>query len=75
MHTKKHVEPSVTPACVLGHDFINNLSVILGECELLEAHAADPACARRLSIIKDTAQEMVRKLNSHRCTGAVIYRQ
>ena len=71
MSAKPYVAPSaVQPTCVLAHGFVNNLAIIVGECELLASSVTSPAGDRRLGIIKDMALEIVKTLNSHKCTCA-----
>jgi len=55
------------PRCSLTHNLINKLSVIVGECELLNEHAMEAECARRLGVIIKTAQTMAAELQRHHC--------
>jgi len=53
--------------CSLTHDLINKLSVIIGECELLEEHVADPEHGDRLHVILRVAHAMTAAIRGHRC--------
>jgi len=56
------------PVCMLAHEMINRLSVIIGNCDLMNEKAkADSECVKRLSAIRDSAQSMVTELNRHQC--------
>ena len=59
-----------TPAlrCALAHDVTNKLSVIIGQCDLLSSHPdLQPECAKRLAIIRETAQAMATRMNGDEC--------
>ena len=58
--------------CVFAHNFNNKLSVIIGQCQLLMDHASDPVCARRMSIIYETAKCMADQLKSHECPNRAL---
>jgi hypothetical protein len=54
------------PACLLAHDLVNKLSVIIGNCDLMtEQVQAGSECAKRLRLIHDVAQGIARELNEH----------
>jgi hypothetical protein len=56
------------PVCMLAHDLLNKLSVIIGVCDILTEHAeSNPECAKRLAVINDTAKSMAKELASHEC--------
>lgn len=56
------------PGCLLAHDLVNKLSVIIGNCELLDK-LVEPGseCSRRLGLIRNVAQGMAKELNEHQC--------
>lgn len=54
------------PTCLLAHHFVNKLSVIIGQCELLDDHVIEPECAERLRVIRQTAHAMAAEINHHR---------
>ena len=63
---KSEVRP--VPVCMLAHEMINRLSVIVGNCDLMTEKAkADSECAKRLSAIRESARCMVTELNRHQC--------
>ena len=52
--------------CSLLHDLLNSLTVVLGECELLQ----DTNCAEansRLTVIREQANHMTDIIRHHRC--------
>jgi len=58
---------SCSPRCSLTHNLINKLSVIVGECELLNEHTVEPEFVRRLGVIVKTAQAMASELQRQHC--------
>jgi len=52
--------------CDLLHQLINNLTVVLGECELLRDKACDEA-NQRLTIIQQRATFMTELIRHHQC--------
>ncbi|MGB9199212.1 MAG: hypothetical protein WCB53_19975 [Terriglobales bacterium] len=59
-------EATCGPQCLLAHSFVNKLSIIVGECELLDTRA-NPEFAHRLRVIRQTALDMAAQMNGHRC--------
>jgi hypothetical protein len=56
------------PVCMLAHEMINRLSVIVGNCDLMGTKiSADSECAKRLSAIRESACVMAAELNRHQC--------
>jgi hypothetical protein len=56
------------PVCILAHEMINRLSVIVGNCDLVGTKIpADSECAKRLSAIRESARSMAAELNRHQC--------
>ncbi len=59
---------SYQPACMMSHEFLNKLSVIIGTCDLLQETAdSDSPCVRRLITIREIAQHMANQLKQHQC--------
>ena len=60
------------PRCLLSHEFLNKLSVIIGSCELLledqgESPNLDAQTARRVGVIRDIARQMAGDLKERAC--------
>lgn len=60
------------PKCMLSHEFLNKLTVIIGSCELLledqgESPELDAKRARRVEVIRDIARQMAGDLKEHTC--------
>lgn len=56
------------PTCMLAHDLLNKLSVIVGLCELVSAEAEPGTeCATRLAAIQDTAKSLAREVVKRQC--------
>ena len=58
------------PKCIVSHNFINKLSVIIGSCQLLKEKAEhsgqfDPECMQRLAAIHEIAKAMADELRVH----------
>jgi len=59
---------SYQPLCQLSHDLLNQLAVIVGNCDLLSKEAPEGSeNARRLLLIGKVAKEMAAQLNQHQC--------
>ena len=64
------------PICMLAHELLNSLSVIVGHCDLL----GDPdgpegtSSAKHLQVIRDTATAMAQKLSHRQCDVASMAR-
>lgn len=61
-----------SPTCMLSHHFINQLSAIVGNCDLLNdrsehTEALDPDCVRRLAVIRDIAIALIAEMRN--CAG------
>lgn len=54
------------PRCDLLHELLNSLTVVLGECDLLQDEACQQA-SLRLSIIREQAHYMAELIREHRC--------
>lgn len=56
------------PSCMLAHDMINRLTVILGFCDLLKEHTtADEQGLKYLSSIRFSANSMAEELKHRYC--------
>lgn len=56
------------PSCMLAHHLIDQLAIIVGQCDLLEEHAAkDSECEKHLHAIRDVAKAMADDLSRHQC--------
>jgi signal transduction histidine kinase len=54
--------------CLLAHDLINDLSVILGRCELLsELKTENADVAKHLQMLQEAAQHMLTKISERPC--------
>jgi len=63
------------PICMLAHELVNNLSVIVGRCDLLgDPDQSDDERTRHLQAIRQTAKSMADRLNQHQCHLASIAR-
>jgi hypothetical protein len=64
------------PSCLLAHDLVNKVSVIIGCCDLL-IEKAEPGSesAVRLWLVHDAAQLMAKRLNEHQCKLSEAIRQ
>jgi hypothetical protein len=57
---------SFEPWCQLSHDLINQLSIIVGNCDLLSKEALEGSeYARRLFLIREVAKDMAQQLHLH----------
>lgn len=56
------------PSCILAHELINKLTVIVGHCDLLKESAPeDSHCLERLKQIREVARSIAEDLNRHQC--------
>ncbi len=56
------------PACLLTHNLINRLSIIIGYCDLMgENEEQGSEAAKRLNLIRDAAQQMAKELVEYQC--------
>lgn len=54
--------------CKLAHDLNNKIAVILGCCDLIsDGIKPGSECAKRLRMIRETAQDMARELRFRSC--------
>lgn len=60
-----------TPLCVVSHNLINKLTVIIGSCQLLQEKTEQMGVggefSRRISIIESIAQGLADELKQHQC--------
>lgn len=64
----------VVPVCMLAHELLNRLTVIIGNCDLAIERAAELAWIKHLYTIRETARCMVVELNRHQCELTVQLR-
>jgi len=69
---KKSGVAKYQPRCLLSHEFLNKLSVIIGSCDLLleeqaESPNLDAQRARRVEVVRDIARQMAGDLKEHTC--------
>lgn len=58
----------VLPVCMMLHDIVNQLSVIIGNCDLvIEKASADSDYINRLRVISETAHRVVKTMTKHQC--------
>jgi hypothetical protein len=56
------------PLCMLAHDLVNKLSVIVGCCDLLtNPERLDPTAEKHVQLIRNTAKSMAERLNHEQC--------
>jgi hypothetical protein len=56
------------PPCMMLHEVVNKLSIIIGNCDLvIEKSPADSECIKRLQVIGGTARAVVRIMQGHQC--------
>lgn len=60
------IRPIAEP-CPLIHDLINDLAIILGECELLEGNLPDSIATDRLNVIRTAARRMAARIATRPC--------
>ena len=59
---------SYQPLCLLSHDLINKVSVIVGHCDLLSKEVREGSeQARRLLSIREVAKSIAQQINQHQC--------
>jgi hypothetical protein len=65
----ENANPAVlTPACLLVHNMINKLSVIIGNCDLvIEATPEDSPQAQRLAAIRKAAESLILEVRDYKC--------
>jgi nitrogen-specific signal transduction histidine kinase len=60
---------------MLAHELLNNLSVIVGSCDLLQPQQnLEDQSAKHVTRIRDTAKSMAERLNHRQCHLAVLAR-
>lgn len=66
---KKPTGKAVEPSCLLAHNLLNRISVIVSECEFLRMAGVDynEEMGRRLDVIRETALRMGEELAEHEC--------
>jgi hypothetical protein len=65
----------VLPACMMSHEVVNKLSIIIGNCDLvIEKAPADSDCIKRLSLIGETARGIAKIMQDHQCELSDVLR-
>jgi hypothetical protein len=69
---QKKVVSGSGSTCLLCHDLINKLSVVIGSCEIVRERTDSPAgfdseCSRRLEVVLHIAKTMADGLREHVC--------
>jgi len=60
-------------SCMLSHDLINKLTVVVGTCDLLQqrieqlAGKADPDFVKKVALIRKVSKEIVEQMAKHTC--------
>jgi hypothetical protein len=63
------------PGCMLAHDVINRLSVIVGYCDLLADETPEGSdCRKRLLTIRNLAKVAAADLTEHQCQLETLVR-
>jgi len=63
---KKSSPKPVLPPCMLAHQLLNRLTVIIGNCDLvIERTPADSEWAKLLFVIRENARAMAEDLSRH----------
>ncbi len=60
------------PTCMVSHHFINQLSAIVGSCDILKertehAEQGDPQCAKRIASIRGIAMDLIGEMRTGAC--------
>ena len=64
------------PSCMLAHDVINRLSVIVGYCDLLADETPEGSdCRKRLLTIRNLAKLAAADLTEHQCQLDMLVRE
>ena len=72
----KEIKPECHPICMLAHQLMNSLSVIVACCDFLTPadQPQDDHHAKYVEQIRDTAKSMARMLSAQQCNLAVLAR-
>jgi hypothetical protein len=54
----------------LSHDLLNDLIIVIGECDLLHEEFLDYEASRRLLLIRETAVRMSQRIAEHQILAA-----
>jgi hypothetical protein len=64
------------PSCLLAHELVNKLSVVVGYCDLLRDHMPEDSVAQeQLCKIRELAKAMAEELNTHQCAIEAMTRE
>ena len=64
------------PSCLLAHELVNKLSVVVGYCDLLKDHMPeDSAGQEQLRKIREIGLSMAEELTAHQCSIEAMTRE
>jgi hypothetical protein len=64
------------PSCLLAHELVNKLSVVVGYCDLLTDQMPEDSVGQgQLRKIREIAKAMVEELNAHQCSIEAMTRE
>ncbi len=55
------------PPCIMAHEFINKLTAIIGNCDLIRERIEDAEVVERLAVTRSIAVRMADELKEHQC--------
>ena len=66
------LEKRPSPSCVFSHHVINQLTAIIGNCDIVRElaehlEAPNPQCMKRLEAIRNLAMKLAGEMNTHMC--------
>ena len=56
------------PACMIAHNLISKLAVILGRCDLFNERSQSIESARHVAVIREIAESIIQELTEHQRT-------
>lgn len=59
-------QPQIEP-CSLTHDLINDLAIIMGECDLLDGSLPEGVATQRLQVIRAATRRMAERIAYRPC--------
>ena len=64
------------PSCLLAHELVNKLSVVVGYCDLLRDYMPEDSAGQgQLGKIREIAKAMAEELNTHQCSIKAMTRE
>ena len=67
MKPSQSLSPSEAVKCALIHDISNDLSVIVGDCDLLQSEQLTQSAWERIRQIRTTAMKIAKKIATNPC--------